>query len=914
MRPIILTLERFGAFVKKTEIDFSKLSKDGVFLITGETGSGKTTIFDAICYALYGQANGNDREPRNFRSEYADPTKNAYVDLTFDCRGRVYTIHREPPYTKGVVCSDGSVKYNKTETPSVVELHMPNGTVQTGDVVRKTILDVIGLTCEQFRQVVMLAQGEFKKFLLAKSEDKGKVLGTIFGTEKYDRFLELFKSYVSQCKATYLDSLSTLVGVVTSFSYDSTWDYAQTFEEWKKLPQDKKDVQVVLPHLISYVNRLSEERKTLEQSMEEISARVETLTTELKHHESINTAILAYNALTLDLAKLTERQDEIDATKHTLKRLDDAMAIREDYQNCVKAIHKGKELRNQLVSIESSIVSCRDSIESIQTQKDALLSNLPCELTTSDSVLLELNSTVDSLQHKASELSNLATQVDTTINSIFNYEREVRTLQTERAELASRTNKKSNLEKDYSERERLYNLSIAGILAEGLQEGTPCMVCGSVHHPKLAVKLVSAPSKEQLEALKHTLERYQTEYIDYQTSTLLHSERIENLKLNVLESANRVGVSANTISGAKDELVKLKDSISLEVSSILTKVDELNHCIDTLKVLDRQLSDLSYRLNGLTSSKETIVQQLELATTEYMDLKSIYSQSLKSKSIENERTHLELLHRYGEYQSLSSKVRDFERSILDCTSRMSEYSKTIGDNIYMDTTSLREELSTESKQYQRTITRHTEVSYMVKNGTQVCNTVQNGIVDVLDKYQKYMDSDRLYKYANGTITGEAQRVAFNNYVQAYYFDMVLASANDKIELMSSGRYSLIRSNVAKKRSGLDISVFDVYTGTARGASTLSGGETFMASLALALGLSEVVQQLSGGINIDATFIDEGFGTLDSGQSLQHAIETISSLATNGRMVGIISHVSELQECIPNKLQVVKSREGSEILY
>jgi exonuclease SbcC len=483
--------------------------------------------------------------------------------------------------------------------------------------------------------------------------------------------------------------------------------------------------------------------------------------------------------------------------------------------------------------------------------------------------------------------------------------------------LVEKTNHKTELSQNYLEKEQLYNLNIAGALAESLQEGMPCMVCGSVHHPNVAVKHQDAPSEGQLKMLKAELDDVEEKFRVFQTKYLVHKKELENTQNDILESVSKFGISSNDIPEILQTLNSKRNGLRVQYSTLKNEISTAEQNISKLNRVTQNIQENETTFAVLTTSIEDINEQLQGATLERNTLKDTYLNALKSVNIPDEDIHSQLLEEYCNYKSIESVVANFENSLANCSIRINEYNNTIGEHSFVDVSKLEVKLAETNQLLQKKRNRSFEVSERIKTNTAICEKVSKDYKEVIKKYQIYKDTEYLSQVSNGTLSGVEHRIAFSNYVQAYYFEKVMATANQKIHIMSGGRYSLVRTDDTSsknKKGGLGVKIFDAYTGKHRASSTLSGGETFMVSLSLALGLSEVVQQQSGGIKIDAMFIDEGFGTLDSEQSLQQAIKVLDSLATNDRVVGIISHVNELKEHITNRLLVEKSPSGSTITY
>lgn len=914
MKPLILTMEAFGTFAQKTEIDFSKLSKDGIFLVSGETGSGKTTIFDAICYALYGEANGNDREVKSFRSQYAEYSQSTYVKLTFECLGKVYTIERCPEYFRDEISQKGRVK-------AKVYLKYPDNRVLEKSIeIKKEIEKILGLNCNQFRQIVMIAQGEFKKFLLSNSDEKGSILNTIFGTQSIVDFINALESKKTSAKNEFFSQLDSVITELLSIRYDTSWEYSQQFDTWKTLKNEDKDIDEVLEHLKEYIKVISNSIQDNKKSLDSVTIQFDNLSKQIAELKNINSSIIKRDEISLKLQELSNKEKDIQSIRDTIKLLELAKSIEIDYFNYNKAKKDLSTIKDSLHKLQNQFDTCNNTIVSLESNKSKLIESISTRFEDYDlskDTITQLNDIKNKLCNKQNDIFENGNDIRKLLGDISNYNDELNTLEVLKSNYAKKLKQKFNLETEYSKSELNYNLNIAGILSEQLKEGVACMVCGSTHHPRKAKKCDNAPSKEELETLKNSLEIFREDCNNLSNRFLVQQNTCNHLKNIILEKASKYEVTSTDILEVQSELSKLIILYRKDYKSTQIEINYIKDSIQSLSNIENDISNYKDVYISLDTSIVNINNQLGDKSKEIASLEVEYKRRLKETSIDSQENHIDLLKKYNQHDALLKQVTNFENTKLDYSSRLNEYSKTIGNSVKVDTSSLERTLLEVKSKRDNLLEEKSILNSMLDTNSNIYNSVSKLSSKIYLLRKEYLDTEYLYKVASGKLSSASEKIAFDGYVQAYYFERVLQCANKNINIMSNGRYSLLRkehSTSKRLRGGLDIQVRDAYTGMCRSASTLSGGETFMASLSLALGLSEVVQQHSGGIKIDAMFIDEGFGTLDSNLSLPQAIKVLDGLTTNNRIVGIISHVSELQEHISNRLYIEKSQSGSTVKY
>lgn len=968
MKPLELTLCAFGPYAGTVQLDFSLLGHNHIFLISGPTGSGKTSLFDAITFALYGQASGQTRKSDSFRSQYAQPSEKCSVLFRFEVGGKVYSVERTP---KQQILAPR--KKELREIPADVQLTLPDQSVLKGREANDYISSLLGLSYEQFRQIVMLAQGEFRRFLEASSREKQDIFRQIFSTEQYDRLtqrlgeqaeelrhniewnLQLMRSYVEQLDCAEDESLQAL----------------QTAEE--------PSVAEILEHLEQL--RLQEQEK--KQLLE---AQEESLSAELKHYD-VDAAVQLLKQfaeaaqLREHLAALEQQGDLQEQKKQQITRLEAAKEIAslldrlQDRQKQESSLRQQKDAAleqrqkaelhleqlqpslEKLPALEQQKLNAVRQIEQLKQQQEQLKQRILLEkrLSEGEKELLRCQRSLQLILHLI-QRAKWQKQLDLC--------REIGLCSAQRRNLVeSYELAQQRLEEARQQQYREQALQ----LAMKLQEGQPCPVCGSVHHPAPAHNAVEnsiTPEewKEREQAVQQNFakvtaveNRMALFYEQLASEAALPAASVENIPAFTAEqqkAAQEQWDSAQQAAlryGKEDKLQEAKyfDSAYLQKSQLelsakaaglerelaqlqeqLTALTSLPMDI-TAETLEQQRSaaelcaketeqqstfiqkranELRSRLDRSAAQVESLGQQWTAAQEALSQAQEAWALALKQQQLD-ETAFTALQQNFPQLPVLKQEVQSYERDKLTSVTRCLQLEQLLLGKEQPDLESLKQKqqdckarLEALRKQLQSLLTRLTLNGRLEEQLKQLWEE-NKGL------YSKHRDLDALWQLARGN---NAQRLSFETFVLTGYFEQIISVANLHLQQMTSGRYELLRKkdrSRGNQYSGLDLEIFDSYTGSARHVSTLSGGESFKASLALALGLAEVVQRHAGGIRIETMFIDEGFGSLDA-QSLDSAVDTLMSLQNSGHLVGVISHVSQLADRIPAKLAVSASPQGS----
>ncbi len=1047
MKPLKLTISAFGPYATKQFIDFTTLTEQ-IFVISGPTGAGKTTVFDAISFALFGEASGSSRDRDSLRSDFAEQETETFVELEFELKGKIYKIRRSPQQEQKKLRGEGYTIRNAD-----AELLMPDGTLITKIInVDERINQLLGINKSQFKQIIMLPQGEFRKLLESDSSDREVIFRKIFGTEDFAEIQKRLDDDRSGVEKSVHDLNTQIATHINHF--------------------DVGEDQILVEMRTAQNINLAQFTTCIEQMMQKDSSIIEEIKTEL--NETVKEQSLLQNQITkcTEVNKklsdreqtkqqyevLMSRENEFRENEKILEYARKALPIKEVDEQCrkVKKVleikagelelakqeleKKESEFRNTEESLNTHM-SLEPEIKKHETQLALLEKMLPKviqydkELKHLDSVRdeyskltgeiekarkdLETNKVTEvqqeenlkllytteaeciSLESQISENRKLLMELDSIRKLIVVCQEEVKSLEKKRTEFTS-------FEKDfYDFRSKLelmednYIQGQAGILAKALKENAPCPVCGALDHPKPAEMPASIPTEEQIRNKKSEFSKL-TELRTEKSKSIselngsVESKRQEIIsRLNALDDSvimdDNIGLvesgrfekvlgHINAMgSGLKEKTVELKTKYNTKKEFIDKKNTLENEHIETrdrLKVLEESVQKL-------TSQKSDIFGEITRLQTEAQAIEKEISEDIRSASklkarIEEQRSKInKFREQYEQFKKLHESSREavvnVEKEVAIMVSSIEEgrkeivrlqkllkekldYSNFADYEQYLNMKKSQEEIDilqqeintyyqnlksikdlnqrleeetkglekqdiimlnthyAEFEQKQQVLQeRHNIVFSRFNNNSKTIEQLTGTIKKLRQLEDKYSIIGRLANVAKGN---NPQRITFERYVLAAYFDEIIIAANYRLTRMTGSRYFLKRKEEKGKgraQQGLELEVFDNYTGKARHVKTLSGGEGFKASLALALGLADVVQSYSGGISLDTLFVDEGFGSLDP-ESLDSAIECLTEIQKTGRLVGVISHVSEIKERIQSVLEVIPNKEGSVVKF
>ena len=1089
MRPLKLTVSAFGPYAGKVVMDLERLGEQGLYLITGDTGAGKTTIFDAITYALYGEPSGSDRDPSMFRSKYAQPETPTQVELVFSYSGKTYTVRRNPEYERPAKKGGGT-----TIQKADAELVLPDGRLVTkAREVNREIAGIIGLDRSQFSQIAMIAQGDFRKLLQADTKSRQEIFREIFKTRYYMVFQEKMKSEAGglqrDCEAARASVQQYIGGVVCQEDdllrpkvlkaqagelpfqeavelIQQLIDQDQAEEtrrqealDWldgalkevsallgkaqeaqkvgEKLEQAQREREELLPQVEMARNVLQAEQEKMPRQ-EAIGKELAALEAELPRYQELSRQEDDLAALAESIAALEKncgRQEEartaqaqsleawrqeldalasVDADRERLLREREQAESRkaaltalntqvEQWQTCLQRLGEGQHQREKLEQQKAELSA------QLAEEKEVLKADQESFLATAG-----LSGEKQELLHRQERAHERQQALSRLLTGLDEYDAEESALQAAQRVYEQVRARSEQMEETYRRKNRAFLDEQAGVLAQSLTEGQPCPVCGSLHHPAPAQLSGGAPTETELEeakaaweaaqqaaqeasmaagtqraALKEREKQLLQAMADHIDSPALDTARerlavcqeealgeltrlhqalmdLEAQLVHRAELEQEIGHREEVLTELEGQAAKLQETINLaevdrsalcgqrrqleaalcrdlsahlEDCPLETAPTAINQALTEIMGEIALLAEREQALADKLRKKQELGQQIPVAEQELRRLEEAAAKireelagarsrqkemagqiqarrdKLPFPNEESAREKITVLRE--EHQSLTHALAlaqetasERQKELAAADAAMEELRRLLESAQTVDVEALQQQSQdltrqrTEESEAQKAV--HTR---LVTNQTAL-NHIRERAADLEKLEERYRWMRALSNTVNGNLTGK-EKIALETYIQMTFFDRILQRANLRLLVMSGGQYELKRRREAennRSQSGLELDVIDHYNGSERSVKSLSGGESFKASLSLALGLSDEVQSAAGGIRLDTMFVDEGFGSLDE-ESLAQAIRALTGLTEGKRLVGIISHVSELKEKIDKQIIVTKEKTG-----
>lgn len=926
MRPIKLVLSAFGPYASKIELDLSKLGENGVYLITGDTGAGKTTIFDAITFALFGKPSGDIRDVKTLRSEYAKEEIETYVELDFVYHDEEYHIYRRPEYTYSHVQKNGEVKQRSKATDAY--LILPNGErIVKPTEVTKQVEQLLGMKRDQFRQIAMIAQGSFLEILNEDTKERGKLFEKVFMTSKYSVLMDRLNQMAKESYLTLNDAKLRLQQIISDVRVPDILQeqYAQTLETFAM-----DDIQPVYDLLDEIIASSKESTEKLQKQKAQVQNQLQKSRKEETEKTKQLQDLLSLEKLLKEKPAKEEKANlyaervkndgekyhiQIDALKKEHVQIEHELP---EYESLTKLSTKLAEIRKQ-ISIISKDLETKTNFKRQLNEDIALKQKEAHTLTDSE---LSLNKVI--LKEEEIEKKISAFHHASMIQS--NYQNVVNALKEKTQLLQESTDRKVILQKQYDDAQISYFANQAGLLALRLTKGEPCPVCGSLEHPRPASHSNKLVTEEEINQYKKKVDQAEKEY---QITSKACADA--SLKMSALQNELELVLKSVTEETVQFEDVKLfidEHTVQLqkEQKEISTRIKQLQQQSKHYQELQKQIPQLQQKFTAISEE----VNQNEIAqaklSVEYEQLqKQIQEITMKLKySSETEAKNrismitkqiLEYQQQINRLESESKLAMDelvYVNAQIDMLNEKVSSSIDAISNHQNQLKILQTEIENLQVQQEEILKCIHDTQMYESDAQDTKKKVKSESDDYQTKLSRYHSMKELADVAMGNGRSSKEKITLQEYVQIAYLDRMIHKANERYLSMSNQQYQLVRSTGTKdKRSheALDLDVIDFSNGSIRPVSSLSGGESFIASLALALGMSDEIQSQAGGIQIDTMFIDEGFGTLDQ-DSLNNAIQTLTNLSGENRLVGIISHVKELKERIHKGIIVTKDLHGS----
>lgn len=917
MRPLHLTLSAFGPYAGQVEIPLEQLGERGLYLITGDTGAGKTTIFDAITYALYGEPSGDNRDPSMFRSKYAQPDTPTWVELVFSYGGQTYTVRRSPEYERPAKRGGGT-----TPQRAKAELHLPDGRLVTKTrEVTGEIVNIIGLDRSQFAQIAMIAQGDFLKLLLADTRSRQEIFRKLFPTRGYMVFQEKVKSESGalqrQCEAARASVKQYIDGVLCP-------QEDPLYPQWEQGWAGELPIQETVALLENLLEEDRERDTQCSEELEQLDVELNAVTTLLAKAEELEKAQGQLEAARVRretcAAQWETAQQQLEAQKAQASQLEVLRAQLTDIEVELPRYQELDHLRQNLATLTQNIRRQSTRLEEQESEQQRLEKEL--ELWRQERTGLEeagaQRERLLGQQTRAQEQSQRLEELSALLSGCRQARVELENAQ-KRYGVARQ--KAQETQEDYTGKNRAFLDEQAGILAQELAEGQPCPVCGSRAHPTPAQLSPGAPTEEELNRAKQAWETAQqtasTWSVEAGKARTALEEREQRLRSQMAHVLPECGAD-QSLDQVAQSIQEAQRKAQEALDQVRGQLRQVEAALVRKRQLDTQIPQQEQRLGELEQAIVSAREQLAGANSRREELEG------QIHTLEGQLRYPQADQARQEQRDLKGKLQRLEEAQTQVQRRANaaQLALTGAEEAVKQLTQLVEQSQPVDVEAQRarsqelTLRRvqltavQRELHTRLTTNRTALEQVQGKTAQLTQLEQRYTWVRTLSNTVNGTLPGK-EKIALETYVQMTFFDRILRRANLRLLVMTGGQYELKRRREAagsRGQSGLEMDVIDHYNGTERSVKSLSGGESFQASLALALGLSDEIQSSAGGIRLDTMFVDEGFGSLDE-ESLNKAMGALGDLAQGNRLVGIISHVSELKEKIDKQIVVRKDRTG-----
>lgn len=902
MRPLKLTMSAFGPYSEEEIIDFELLGESGLFLITGDTGAGKTTIFDGISYALFGETSGRERESKSVRNTDAAMSGKAvetFVEFEFEYKSKKYKIKRNPEYERPAKRGGGTT----VQKSDCVMIKSDSSVVSGNTQVLNEVKALLGIDRNQFRQIVMLAQGDFQRLLYSSTEEKSSIFRRLFDTVNYNSLQTKISESYNQLRSRYSDCDKSLKALLEKLDLDCEASDVSYDDAAAAL---KKKIEALKKQRADIKSETDKNRT----NTDEIIKLLEKINGQNKIFENYQKSFKNLQSAENEAVRLAESFKQAEKNKAQADILkssaDGIKAVIPQYETLDEIRSRGVALRKSLDNRKAEIMQEKQKRlqleEDLKLQKNQLDKFMDCEKTAGE-IKLEINRLKESENRYCS-----AFKADTALTEA---QKEYLQLQTEYSTL------RKSAESVSAEYDRIYYAYIdnqAGFIAAQLMDGEKCPVCGSTEHPEPAMLSESAISKQQVDKAKSIAENARKALEECGNKSAACVTGCENIKAQRDDILLQLGIQPDAESLAeqlKNEIRNIAEKLAeldAELKTTEKNIELKGRLLKAIPALEDKIELIRKnisQLESLSASDETAIGELrkQFADTQ----KNLKFKTLDEAQNEIARFELQSKKITDEYDLIKRSCDMAAQTAARLRGETESFENQLEKKECTDTSGIekqKNDLFEISKKLSEEDNRLFALIQSCENALADAAQLKRSQDEIIGKLSWLQP---LWATINGQTSGK-DKMNLETYVQAVYFERIIRRANRRFMEITDGRYDMKRRETAenqRSKSGLDLDVIDHYSGAERSVKTLSGGESFQASLALALGLSDEIQSFSGGIQLDALFIDEGFGSLDE-TSLSQAVTTLIKLSRSNRLVGIISHVSELKSRIPKQIVITKS--------
>ena len=895
MRPIKLTMSAFGPYAGVETLDLSRLGERGLYLITGTTGAGKTSIFDAIAYALYDAPSGETRDDSMLRCKYASDTTETFVELEFLCNDKLYRVRRNPEYTRLKTRGGGT-----TKQVARAVLYYPDGRVvdKSKKEVTAAITEIIGVNYDQFTKIAMIAQGEFRKVLLEKTEKRQEIFRQIFKTHKFEAIQERMRADANALLAKFKAAKQELTTHVNGINCGAGSEFSDLVERAKAGESTTLEVIDLLTQLISEDQAANVQ---LAERIEHLDGALAVVNANIGKAEEYARSVEDYNKKSAQLPKT-----EIEGLEKQITLIENELsdyALLDGLKGAVVSHQKAIEENQNLMALSCDGALKKQGQITLLKERQKALENAPL-----------VKEKLEAEREQKTKQKDALTDLYTAFCALNKAKTELETRQKEYVALSQSA---KDLADSFTALNKAFLDGQAGVMASGLVDGQPCPVCGALSHPNKAKTASSVPTEEQLKACKKAADTEGKRAEEKSVECARLKGKIEEAQAALNEQAQKVLGSA-ALTEIQEQIELKRAALDGQIAKIDKDVSVAIENVNQKAIIDKKLPIEEANLVALNKKIAELEKAVAIDTEALKQKTEQLAKLTKALKFESKaQAEIALKDLKEKASALKQAILKAEKDFNDIKSVLTRLQGEVSTLEKIVKTVCKVDLQKESEK-KAALTQEKQVLQAEKEGVfarinanKACLTnIQRTAKESREIEEHYRWMNSLASTATGGIS-DKEKISFETYVQMSYFERILRRANIRLEKMSGGKYNLVRRVEALgKRSqvGLDIDVLERANGTVRPVNSLSGGEQFMASLSLALGLSDEIRSSAGGVRLDTMFLDEGFGSLDT-ETLRLAISTLQELTEGNRLVGIISHIEELKTRIDKQIIVEKKKTG-----